>query len=330
MVGERGDVSVNPDLSVVIPVHNGERHVQRIADQASTIDSLTVQVVFVNDGSSDSTGPTIDTLAQQPTVVAAHLDRRSGAGVARNSGFEHAVGRYTLFFDVDDVLHVDALLAAVRLLDSSGVDVAVLPWVHQRRFDQARSGLAGPDAPIWKRYLGQRSSRLADLAQVPRLLEMTNFPWNKVIRTDHYRPAGLRFGSTPVHNDVLGHWMTLLEARGLVLVNRPIATHVVLDGADNLTNLRGVDRLPLVDALDETYDYLEARPVLRQQYAHNYWAFATRLMTWGEQRVLPEHVAQYRRRRRHHLSRIDLSDFARLRLRRDSRLADALVDQTIL
>ena len=124
--------------------------------------------------------------------------------------------------------------------------------------------------------------------------------------------------------------MTLLEARGLVLVNRPIATHVVLDGADNLTNLRGVDRLPLVDALDETYDYLEARPVLRQQYAHNYWAFATRLMTWGEQRVLPEHVAQYRRRRRHHLSRIDLSDFARLRLRRDSRLADALVDQTIL
>ena len=51
------------------------------------------------------------------------------------------------------------------------------------------------------------------LGDVPRLLGFSNYPWNKVVRTDHYRHTGLRYGSTPVHNDILGHWLTLLDAR---------------------------------------------------------------------------------------------------------------------
>ena len=52
----------------------------------------------------------------------------------------------------------------------------------------------------------------ARLDEVPQLLGFTNYPWNKVIRTDHYHRTGLRFGATQVHNDILGHWLTLVDA----------------------------------------------------------------------------------------------------------------------
>jgi glycosyltransferase involved in cell wall biosynthesis len=42
---------------------------------------------------------------RRPEVIVERFETNRGAGVARNSGFERATGRYTLFFDADDELH---------------------------------------------------------------------------------------------------------------------------------------------------------------------------------------------------------------------------------
>ncbi len=323
-------MSSEPDLSVVVPLHDGERHIRRLADRLLALAGPSVHVVFVDDRSSDSSWDVIDDLAEkEPAVTGIRLPVQGGAGVARNVGFGYAVGRYTLFFDVDDDVHVDALTTAISLLDSTGSDVAILAYEYQRGLDTAPSGMVSHDVEIWRRYVGAAESTVTTLARAPKLLEMTNYPWNKIVRTDHFRSTGLRFGATPVHNDILGHWQTLLEARTIVLVNEVVATHVVQEGERNLTNRRGASRLALFDALDETYAFLEERPDLRQHYANHYWTFAVRTMTWAERRILPEYEETFRRRRREHMARMDLGDYARMRRRRDPALADHLVSMTI-
>lgn len=318
------------DLSVVIPVHDGERHVNRVAEQLLSIPDLSMQVVLVDDCSQDTSGELIAALAaDEDRVDAIRLPHQSGAGVARNAGFRVATGRYTLFFDVDDVLHPDTVTHAVRLMDSTEADVAILSYDYQRGLGEERAGMVDHDVEIWDRYVGQSHQVLTTLEHAPKLLEMTNYPWNKVIRSERYRELGLRFGSTPVHNDILGHWLTLLGSANIVLVNRVIATHVVREGERNLTNRRGVSRLTLFDALDETYSYLESRPALRQRYANHYWAFALRTMEWAGRRIHEDWAEEYRLRRREHIQRMDLGDYARMRLRRDPQLADAIVQRSI-
>lgn len=163
---------------------------------------------------------------------------------------------------------------------------------------------------------------------MPELLGFSNYPWNKVLRTAHYRDQGLHFSETPVHNDVLGHWMMLLAARTLVLGDRPFCTHIVEEGAVNLTNHRSAVRLALFDALEETYLYVESHPVLRKRYSHHYWDFALRVMDWANARIDVEHADEFNWRRQHHLLRMNLGDYYKMRQRHNPRLASRIVQKT--
>ncbi|SEH11752.1 Glycosyl transferase family 2 [Natronorubrum sediminis] len=89
-------------VSVIIPTYNRAGSLSRAIDSAlaQTVDDL--EVVVVDDGSTDETA----------TVLSAYDDRRvrpivhatnQGANVARNTGLAHARGEYVAFLDSDDV-----------------------------------------------------------------------------------------------------------------------------------------------------------------------------------------------------------------------------------
>lgn len=316
-----------PDLSVIIPMHNASATITGVVESFLEIDATTVEVVVVDDASTDDSVERVAALGQ-PEVIVERFETNHGAGVARNRGFERAAGRYTLFFDADDEIHPATLTAAIGALDDTGTDVAMMPYRYRRGHSPLFEEMNSYDAVAWSRY-ATSSRRVARLGDVPRLLGFSNYPWNKLARTDHYRLTGLRYGSTPVHNDILGHWLTLLDAQSILLLDQPLCTHIVNEGARNLTNRGSRARLSLVDALEETYTALEARPEKRNRFSHHYWDFVLRVAAWAATRMTPDVVDEFNLRLQHHLLRMDLGDFARIRLRRDSGLATRIIRRAL-
>ncbi len=311
-----------PDLTVIIPMHNASATVAGVVGSFLAIDSASIELVVVDDASTDDSIHRVVAL-DDPRIVLERLDRNLGAGVARNRGFARASGRYALFFDADDEIHPESLTSAVGALDDSSASVAMLPYRY-RRPDSASEGMNSFDAAVWDRY-ATAGRRLARLDDVPKLLGFTNYPWNKIVRTDHYRRTGLRFGATQVHNDVLGHWLTLIDADTVLLIDRPLCTHIVGTGGRNLTNRESRARLSLVDALDETYTALEARPEKRRRYAAEYWSLVTRVTGWASSRITPDVRDEFNLRVQEHMLRIDLGDFHRIRHKQDAGLAGRII-----
>ena len=132
-----------------------------------------------------------------------------------------------------------------------------------------------------------------------------------------------------MHNDILGHWLTLLDADSIVLIDSPLCTHIVNEGGRNLTNRESRARLSLVEALEETYTELERRPEKRARYAHHYWDFVLRVGGWANTRLTPDVVDEFNLRLNRHLLRMDLGDFARIRTRRDPMLANLIVRRAL-
>lgn len=316
-----------PDVSVIIPMHNASSTIGRLVESFLQVDTASVEVVVVDDASTDGSAEQVLALGR-PEVVVERLTTNRGAGIARNHGFARATGRYSLFFDADDEIHPVALTSAIGALDDTGCDVAVLPYRYRRGSSTQFDGMNSFDLGAWSRY-ATAPRRVARLHDVPRLLGFSNYPWNKILDTDHYRGTGLRFGSTPVHNDVLGHWLTLLDADSILLLDQPLCTHVVNAGGRNLTNRESRARLSLVDALEETYTELEARPEKRNRFSHHYWDFVLRVAGWASSRLTPDVVDEFNVRLQRHLLRMDLSDFTRMRLRRDPALATRLVKRAL-
>lgn len=106
------------DVSVVIPSHN------RLPLLPATIDSVlgqrnvTLQLIVVDDGSTDGTGAWLGSLvAEKPSLTVVRHEAPRGPSSARNSGIARAVGHWTAFCDDDDLWAPDKLanqLAAFR------------------------------------------------------------------------------------------------------------------------------------------------------------------------------------------------------------------------
>ncbi|MFP8953665.1 glycosyltransferase family 2 protein [Natrialbaceae archaeon A-arb3/5] len=90
-----------PHVSVVIPTYNRAETLARAIDSAleQTVDDL--EVVVVDDGSTDDTPSVLATYDDPRVRPVVHATNR-GANVARNTGIEHARGEYIAFLDSDD------------------------------------------------------------------------------------------------------------------------------------------------------------------------------------------------------------------------------------
>jgi hypothetical protein len=310
------------DLSIIVPLYNAAHHIAPLVETALTAD-LNVEVLLVDDGSDDASADIVDELAEHHEHVHAFHQSNAGAGFARNVGFDHAAGRYTLFFDVDDELHADVLRPLVTALDRYGHDLAFTPY-HYRRGHSEATNMHLEDLEVWESIMRGTGQRSVELSEVPNLLVFSNYPWNKLLRTSRYRSVGLRFGSTKVNNDILGHWYSLLFARSILLDQREICTHIVPAGGGNLTNQHGSVRLGMFDALHETYDLLSANPALRDRYSHFYWSLVLRVSSWARSRVDDNVALEFSAQVRELLMRIDVADYLRIRTRHDPGLADAI------
>lgn len=117
-------------LSIIIPVYNVEQYLQSCVQSVITQTYQDLQVILVNDGSTDSSGVLCDQLAQQDSRIQVVHKSNGGLSDARNAGFEVATGDYVAFLDSDDVyLLNDGLEQLMALAQAEQPDVLLFQAV---------------------------------------------------------------------------------------------------------------------------------------------------------------------------------------------------------
>lgn len=113
-------------LSVVVPVYNGEQYVKHCIDSIRNQSLKDIQIIVVDDGSTDQTTQIVLQCAEQANnVQLVQQAKNKGTGSARNLGLEHSQGEYIAFLDVDDWMDMDGYLEMTASLDLSGSDIGI-------------------------------------------------------------------------------------------------------------------------------------------------------------------------------------------------------------
>ena len=120
--------NVTPDLSVVIPVFNGEEHLDTIVQGLLCHKGMTFEIILVDDCSTDSTFSIAEKFAQNPIVHTYRLPEHKGQSAAKNFGISVARGEYITFLDANDIL-MDPLANAVQIAKMMKIDV-LHPALH--------------------------------------------------------------------------------------------------------------------------------------------------------------------------------------------------------
>ncbi|QKV94634.1 glycosyltransferase family 2 protein [Streptomyces sp. NA02950] len=124
-----------PRVSVIVPAYNAMPELTRAIDSArnQTIGIGRLEIIAVDDGSTDGTAAELDRLAAEcPALKVVHQPNSGGAGGPRNTGLDLARGDYVFFLDADDHLGPDALRRMVAMADQNGTDVVLGKMVSER------------------------------------------------------------------------------------------------------------------------------------------------------------------------------------------------------
>lgn len=90
-------------LSIIVPFYNSERKCYRLLERLKSISSNDVELILVDDGSSDNTPCLIKKFQEEVSCKAVViLQANKGPGGARNRGLSIATGEYVWFVDSDD------------------------------------------------------------------------------------------------------------------------------------------------------------------------------------------------------------------------------------
>jgi glycosyltransferase involved in cell wall biosynthesis len=129
-------------VSVIIPCFNSAAWLQETLDSVTAQTYPQLEVILVDDGSTDSTPDIIRQFeAASSLPVKTVFGPNHGAASARNTGLARAAGDYIQFLDADDLLLPEAIEQKVATLQNSDADVAYTDWQklqeqHPGKFEQ--------------------------------------------------------------------------------------------------------------------------------------------------------------------------------------------------
>jgi CDP-glycerol glycerophosphotransferase len=176
----------------VVPAYNVRDYLADCLASILAQSHAELEVVVVDDGSTDDTGALADRIAGDDRRVRVVHQANAGLGAARNEGTRLATGDYLAFADSDDLVVEDAYARLVGALEESGSDLAI---GAVERFDDDRTFMT----PLMKEN-HQRTTHGVRLDDAPLMLADV-FAWNKVYRRSFWDAHDLSFPADVRYED---------------------------------------------------------------------------------------------------------------------------------
>ena len=102
-------------VSIIVPVYNEEKHLRRCIDSVLSQTCSELELLLIDDGSTDSSGTICDDYANKDSRVRVFHKENGGVSKARNLGIAKARTEWIMFLDSDDYLIKDAVEVLLNL-----------------------------------------------------------------------------------------------------------------------------------------------------------------------------------------------------------------------
>lgn len=174
--------SAAPKVSIIVPAYNVERLLPRCLDSLLSQTLSSLQIVCVDDGSTDRTGAILHRYAAKDPRIVAVFGENHGAEWARSVAIEKATAPYLMFCDADDEYAPRMCAVMVGAMERLAVDLAICSARHEGAFTE--------------REIRHRTR--PDVLHAPvEIRGRDDVLWNKIFRRDLIERSGLRFPRDP-------------------------------------------------------------------------------------------------------------------------------------
>lgn len=207
---------MNPKVSVIVPIYGVEVFIRRCVESLCSQDYDNYELIFVDDGSPDSS---VDILAEvldaYPEVRAKSLiirQKNAGLPKARMAGLGVATGDYVIHVDSDDWVEPDYLSQLARAAVEEDADVVYCDFFKEYDCKPAKIEVENDFTP----------------ADGPSAVKAVNngviraYMWNKLVRRELYDLDNMIVPIRGYHEDIVFQTQILFPAAKCVHLRKPL------------------------------------------------------------------------------------------------------------
>ncbi len=197
-------------ISVIIPCYNVENYVARCLDSVINQTYKNLEIICVNDGSTDNTLAILKDYAKKDSRIKIIDKKNGGLSSARNAGIEVASYEYVVFLDSDDWIEPNTYELAISKMDD---DIDLVRWnVRLVNYDD-----------IWYVCSTREWYNLFDMQgkisfNQEVLRNFTIEVWNKIFRKSIIDKHHIRFPEGLLHEDWVFFWHYALFMRNVYCI----------------------------------------------------------------------------------------------------------------
>ena len=140
-----------PLISVIVPVFNGQDYLENCIESIKAQTYENVEVIIVNDGSTDATGQVCVRLKEKYHNIHVINLEDEGVSAARNAGLDAAKGAFVTFVDADDRIRPKMLEVLYQGIMDTGSDVCgchFLMWKNDEEWEELKQKRYRVEKPI--------------------------------------------------------------------------------------------------------------------------------------------------------------------------------------
>jgi len=165
-------------ISVIVPIYNAEAFLENCIRSILAQSYVNIEVILVNDGSTDGSGAICDAFADSDNRVRIIHKPNGGESSARNAGLDSAQGEFVALVDHDDVIDSDMYERLHERITKTGADICICGY--ELIFTKYKRSIRVPNDE--KLNIEQFfDAYLNDFEKFNLIFPM---PWNKLFRAD--------------------------------------------------------------------------------------------------------------------------------------------------
>ncbi|MCM1355722.1 MAG: glycosyltransferase [Staphylococcus sp.] len=237
-------------VSIIIPAYNAEKYIRQAVGSALSQTCRDVEVIVVDDGSTDATAGIVGEFAATDPRVRLIREPQSGVSIARNTGLKAAGGEWICFLDSDDVMLPGCVGTLLDVARSSACEVVYGGW-RPFRHDS--------DAPLSVSVRSNTVEILTPEEVIGRVLYQTDgivpTPWGKLYSRRIL--DGVVFAEGLIYEDLDLFYKICAKVDRIALTRTPV--YLYRDNPESLTNTFAPGRLDVLDVTRRIEDYMARR-----------------------------------------------------------------------
>lgn len=229
-------------VSVIVPVYNVEEYLEECVDSLLNQSYKNIEILLIDDGSTDSSGAICDEYAKKNDCVSAYHKKNGGLSDARNYGLERINGEYVSFVDSDDYVDSDFILELINACKSYNTNISCVRWKPTEECEKVDIKVTGNTTVL--------DSEIVLMEMIgPIKYGITVSVWDRLYRRELI--DGMKFPVGKCYEDILFSTKAIIKASKIVYIDKELYNYRVRKGSITRPTDGEFDKKLITDKLSQ-------------------------------------------------------------------------------